>query len=121
MDLAKCWVDTGLTLGPGCRIVLPLRGRLTGHVALKVLRAEIQRLGVQLLYEGNGTALRGTHDEYEENTMKRNEEKIRLDLNIHNLHMTSYKLKFCNNLFTLMLLKTCMTSVEHKRKHFKQC
>lgn len=81
MDLAKCWVDTGTTLGPGCRIVLPLRGSLTGHVALKVLRAEIQRLGVQLLYEGNGTALRGTRDEDEnkENIMKRNKEKIRLD------------------------------------------
>ncbi len=121
MDLAKCWVDTGLTLGPGCRIVLPLRGRLTGHVALKVLRAEIQWLGVQLLYEGNGTALRGTRDEDEENTMKRNEEKIRLDLNIHNLHMTSYKLNFAIIYSPSCCCKICMTSVEHKRRHFKQC
>lgn len=63
MDLAKCWVDTGAALRPGCGIVLPSRGSLTGHVALKVLRAEIQRVGVQLLYEGNGTALQGMHDE----------------------------------------------------------
>lgn len=65
MDLAKCWVDMGATLEPGCGIILPSRGSLTGHVALKVLRAEIQGVGVQLLYEGNGTALQETRDEDE--------------------------------------------------------
>lgn len=65
MDLAKCWIETGTTLEPGCRIILPSRGSLTGHVALKVLRAEIQGVGIQLLYEGNGTALQGTRDEDE--------------------------------------------------------
>lgn len=35
----------------------PLGGRLARHMELKLLRAQVQRLAVQLLDEGHGTAL----------------------------------------------------------------
>lgn len=60
MDLINHWVNLRAGLGPRCRIVWPSRGSLTGHVAFKVLGAEIQWLGIQLLYEGYSTALRGS-------------------------------------------------------------